>query len=321
MRNFALSDAEISTFQDPVTWLMFFPPLAIEDLKAFGLGADWRRSFITTDINPFYDSFVRWQINKLKESGKIVKDLRYTIYSPLDGQPCADHDRASGEGVTPDEYIIIKMEVVPPFPAKFEIESLSGKKVYLAAAIKPDTMYCQTNAWVLPDGRYGAFEINESEVFVLTECADRNLAYQRLSVVPETPTCLMELTGHDLIGLPLRSPFTSNEIICGSMDSVRTSKGTGIELTCDSPDETKILIRRSEMLERGQAVVYFEPENKVISRSGDECVVALTDQWYITYGEPSWKEEAKDCLKKMKIYSDKTTYGESSGRKVAEANT
>lgn len=26
-----------------------------------GCGIDWRRSFITTDMNPYYDSFVRWQ--------------------------------------------------------------------------------------------------------------------------------------------------------------------------------------------------------------------------------------------------------------------
>jgi pentatricopeptide repeat protein len=30
------------------------------------------------------------------------------------------------------------------------------------------------------------------------------------------------------------------------------------------------------------ALLYTEPEKKVMSRSGDECVVALTDQWYIT---------------------------------------
>lgn len=28
---------------------------------------------------------------------------------------------------------------------------------------------------------------------------------------------------------------------------------------------------------------------QVISRSGDECVVALTDQWYLTYGEDEWQ--------------------------------
>ena len=36
--------------------------------------------------------------------GHIVKDRRYAVFSPKDGQPCADHDRASGEGVTPQEY-------------------------------------------------------------------------------------------------------------------------------------------------------------------------------------------------------------------------
>lgn len=37
---------------------------------------------------------------------------RYGIYSIRDGQPCADHDRASGEGVLPQEYTLIKMEAL-----------------------------------------------------------------------------------------------------------------------------------------------------------------------------------------------------------------
>ncbi|KAK1668854.1 hypothetical protein QYE76_057013 [Lolium multiflorum] len=57
MRGFGLSDEEIAKFQDPSHWLTYFPPLAKEDLKAFGLGCDWRRSFITTDMNPYYDAF------------------------------------------------------------------------------------------------------------------------------------------------------------------------------------------------------------------------------------------------------------------------
>jgi leucyl-tRNA synthetase len=58
-----------------------------------GLGVDWRRSFITTDKNPYYDSFVRWQFETLKDLGKIKFGKRYVIWSPLDGQPCLDHDR------------------------------------------------------------------------------------------------------------------------------------------------------------------------------------------------------------------------------------
>ncbi|XP_022841477.1 leucine--tRNA ligase, cytoplasmic-like isoform X1 [Olea europaea var. sylvestris] len=400
MKGYGLIDEEIEKFKDPYHWLTFFPPLAVEDLKAFGLGCDWRRSFITTDMNPYFDSFVRWQMKKLKSMGKIVKDFRYTIYSPLDGQPCADHDRASGEGVIPQEYTLVKMEVVSPFPPKMSV--LEGKKVYLAAAtLRPETMYGQTNCWVLPDGKYGAFEINDTDVFILTKRAALNLAYQRLSRIPEKPTCLVELIGQDLIGLPLRSPLALNEIIYTlPMLSVLTDKGTGIvtSVPSDSPDdymalhdlkskpafrakfgvkdewvvpfeiipiihhpdfgdksaerichekkiksqnerekldeakkiiykggfyegtmiigefagmkvqEAKNLIR-SKLLELGQAVVYSEPEKKVMSRSEDECIVALTDQWYITYGEPEWKKLAEECLADMNLYSDESRHG------------
>ncbi|KAG5520348.1 hypothetical protein RHGRI_033052 [Rhododendron griersonianum] len=400
MRSYGLSDEDISKFQDPYYWLTYFPPLAVEDLKAFGLGCDWRRTFITTDINPFFDSFVRWQLRKLKKLGKIVKDLRYTVYSPLDGQPCADHDRASGEGVIPQEYTLIKMEVIPPLPPK--LRALEGRKVYLVAAtLRPETMYGQTNAWVLPEGKYGAFEINETDIFISTERAALNLAYQKLSRVPEKPTCLVELTGNDLIGLPLRAPLAFNETIYSlPMLSILTDKGTGIvtSVPSDSPDDFMSLYElkskpafraklgvkdewilpfevipiintpefgdkaaekvcldmkikspnerqkldeakkkiykggfyegtmlvgeyagmrvqdaknliKNRLIEHGEAVIYSEPEKKVISRSGDECVVALTDQWYITYGESNWKEAAEECLASMNLFCDETRHG------------
>jgi leucyl-tRNA synthetase len=42
--------------------------------------------------------------------------------------------------------------------------------------------------------------------------------------------------------------------------------------------DAKPLIRK-QLVEAGEAIMYSEPEKKVVSRSGDECVVALTDQW------------------------------------------
>lgn len=105
---------------------------------------DWRRSFLTTDINPYYDAFVRWQMNKLHGLGKIKFGERYTIYSPKDGQPCMDHDRSDGEGVGPQEYVAIKMQVVEWSPAaKALIEGKVGQRtVYLVpATLRPETMY------------------------------------------------------------------------------------------------------------------------------------------------------------------------------------
>lgn len=47
---------------------------------------------------------------------------------------------------------------------------------------------------------------------------------------------------------------------------------------------------KQEMIEKQDGILYSEPEKQVMSRSGDECVVALTDQWYLTYGEEGWRK-------------------------------
>ena len=35
-----------------------------------GCGVDWRRSFITTDVNPFYDGFIQWQFRTLRKQAR-----------------------------------------------------------------------------------------------------------------------------------------------------------------------------------------------------------------------------------------------------------
>ena len=42
-----------------------------------GCGVDWRRSFVTTDVNPYYDSFIRWQFNILREQVRTSNCLGY----------------------------------------------------------------------------------------------------------------------------------------------------------------------------------------------------------------------------------------------------
>lgn len=50
---------------------------------------------------------------------------------------------------------------------------------------------------------------------------------------------------------------------------------------------------RERMIKAGLAFAYAEPEGPVTSRSGDECIVALMDQWYLDYGEPVWRAQAE----------------------------
>jgi leucyl-tRNA synthetase len=82
-------------------------------------------------------------MNKLRAVNKVKFGERHTIYSPKDGQPCMDHDRQEGEGVGPQEYTGIKMEVKQWSEAaqKALPEDIQKKKVYLVAAtLRPETM-------------------------------------------------------------------------------------------------------------------------------------------------------------------------------------
>jgi leucyl-tRNA synthetase len=246
---------EIHKFTDAKHWLYYFPPHAMDDLKLFGVHVDWRRAFITTDVNPYYDAFIRWQFNKLKASSppKIDFGERYTIYSPLDGQPCMDHDRATGEGVGVQEYTCIKLKVlmqelgrdtVKEIPVGQKLASLgvlAGKNVFMVAAtLRPETMYGQTNCYVGVDLDYGIYEVSPTEAWICTERAARNMAYQNLFAERGKVVKLADLKGWDLVGVPVQAPLSSHaRVYTLPMENVLATKGTGIvtSVPSDAPDD------------------------------------------------------------------------------------
>lgn len=158
LKQSGITEQQIPDFVDAEHWVKFFPPKGREHIKRFGVHVDHSRSFITTEVNPYYDSFIRWQFTLLKERGYIKYGKRASIYSPKDKQMCADHDRAEGEGVVPDEYTLIKIQIVE-FNERVA-KTLKDRKVFLVAAtLRPETMYGQTSCFVLPSGDYVAVEM------------------------------------------------------------------------------------------------------------------------------------------------------------------
>ncbi|XP_056302105.1 leucine--tRNA ligase, cytoplasmic [Danio aesculapii] len=397
MKSLGLQDAEIVKFAEAEHWLDYFPPLAVEDLKKMGLKVDWRRSFITTDVNPFYDSFVRWQFINLKERKKIKFGKRYTIYSPKDGQPCMDHDRQTGEGVGPQEYTLIKMKVVEPYPTK--LGALKGKTIFLVAAtLRPETMFGQTNCWIRPDMKYVVFETANGDLFISTQRSARNMSYQGFTKENGVVPVIMNIMGQDVLGCALSAPLTSYKTIYAlPMLTIKEDKGTGVvtSVPSDAPDDIAALrdIKKKQalrekygiqdfmvlpfepvpiieipgygnlsaplvcdelkiqsqndreklaeakekvylkgfyegimlvegfkgqkvqdvkkpiqkmMVEKGEALIYMEPEKQVLSRSADECVVALCDQWYLDYGNEEWKKQAYGVLEDLETFCDET---------------
>ena len=59
---------------------------------------------------------------------------------------------------------------------------------------------------------------------------------------------------------------------------------TGVKVS-----DAKGLVRK-ELIDRGEALVYYEPGGTVVSRSGDNCVVSYCNQWYLNYADENWKK-------------------------------
>ena len=255
---------EIHKFADATYWLQYFPPLCKQDLNSFGARIDWRRSFVTTDANPYYDTFVRWQMNRLKELDKIQYGIRYTVYSPKDGQPCMDHDRTEGEGVAPQEYTALKLKVKEWAPKAAEL--VRGKipdnaNVYFVpATLRPETMYGQTCCFVGPKINYGVFKVSEEEYYVITKRAAWNMAFQgtffKSNQFPRDANelqAVVDLPGASVVGTLVNAPLSihTEGIRILPMESVLPTKGTGVvtSVPSDSPDDyatVKDLAKKAE---------------------------------------------------------------------------
>lgn len=394
---------EVHKFADANYWVTYFPPLCQRDCTSFGARIDWRRSFVTTDLNPYYDSFVRWSMNSLYKAGKIKFGKRYTIYSAKDGQPCMDHDRQTGEALNPQEYTGIKIKVLEfAQPAQNTLRAASfdfvNKNVYLVAAtLRPETMYGQTCCFVSPKINYGIFHAGGDDYYICTERAFKNMCFQGLTPTRGEYDATATISGNDLIGSKIHAPLSVYpELRVLPMDTILPTKGTGVvtSVPSDSPDDyitsidlhnkpeyykiekdwaafepvpiiktptygdltAKTLVEqlkikspkdkdalaqakelaykegfyqgtmiigkyegepveaakpkvREDLIAENSAFIYSEPEGLVISRSGDECVVSLQDQWYTDYGEESWRKLAEECLTNMNTYTTETRNG------------
>ena len=243
---------EIHKFANAHHWLEHFPPLCKQDLINFGARIDWRRSMVTTDANPYYDAFVRWQMNRLKELDKIQYGVRYTIYSPKDGQPCMDHDRTEGEGVAPQDYTALKLKVLEWAPKASQL--VKGKipadanVFFIPATLRPETMYGQTCCFVGPKITYGVFKASEKDFYVLTKRAAWNLAFQGHFFSSENfprdaseLSAVLELSGSDVVGTLVSAPLSIHDqgVRILPMESVLPTKGTGVvtSVPSDSPDD------------------------------------------------------------------------------------
>ncbi len=252
----------IRDFTDPYHWIIYFSEHATHDLKQFGVSVDFSRSFYTTTINPSYDSFVRWQFTHLLKNGYVIRGKRHVIYSPLDQQPCADHDRSVGEGAKPQNVLIVKH--------KTEYGTL-----LVTVASENPTMFIFGDNLV-------KYTIDD-ETFISNELSYRNILHQYDNVSKSEPITSDYFADWPDFNVDLKD---------------NKNFGTGIYFV-DVDQKINRVDSLPDSLKCGscEQFIYYEPDARVISRSGDICVVAHTDQWFINYGHPELTEKVIEFIK------------------------
>ena len=185
-------DRIVRSFRDPEKVTGFFLPRAVQDFQSLGVSVDWRRSFRSND--PEHQALVEWQFRKYAEKNYIVQGRYPILFSRTLNNAVGEDDVKDGDTnpVEIQEFCAIKFGF--------------GDSFLLAATLRPETMYGQTNMWVNPDVDYVEIGVSGEKWIVSGPCAEK-LAYQGMP-----GTVLRRVKGTDLLGKTCFAPFVEREI-------------------------------------------------------------------------------------------------------------
>lgn len=315
LKDLGIPEKDIKKFAEPKHWVDFFVPEAKKDYQLMGMSVDWRRSFITTDLNPHYDKFIRWQFRKLKEKDYVVKGKFPVVWDPVENTPVGDHDRSEGEGEAPQEFTLLK----------FKLKGEDNTYI-VVATLRPETVYGQTNMWVGPDMEYVKAEISGEIWIISKECAEKLEQQEKDIEIVGT------ITGKELLGKYCTAPGIDREIIILPANFCDPEKGTGL-VTCvpsDAPDDWMGLHDLQQSKEECEKYGLDHNEIKKIKPIaiidtpglGDMAAIKVCEDMGIkNQNERKKLEEAKKLVYKKGFYEGvmNKNCGKYAGMKVEEA--
>lgn len=197
----------VKSFVEPQNIVDFFIPKMIDEYKQLGLGVDWRRSFTSGDFN--HQEMVNWQFHKYHDNGFLVKRDYPLLYSIDDESAMGEDDIKDGDSdpVEKTEFTLIKF--------KFD------KKFLVAATLRPETIFGQTNLWVNPNIDYYEASVG-NEVWIISKDALEKLQHQRKDVKS------LGKVKEKLIGNYCYAEMINKKLIILPADFVDSDVGTGI---------------------------------------------------------------------------------------------
>ena len=201
----------VRSFEEPKKIVDFFIPKMVNEFKTLGLSVDWRRSFTSGDIE--HQALVEWQFRKYKEKSYLIQGKYPILFSKTLNNAVGEDDIQEGDTnpVKVQEFTLIKF--------KFEDSFL------VAATLRPETLFGQTNLWINSEVEYVKVKVNEEKWIISEECAEK-LRYQDKKI-----EILGKINGREILGKYCFAPFIDKEIIILPLDYCDPKIGTGI-VTC-----------------------------------------------------------------------------------------
>jgi leucyl-tRNA synthetase len=163
-------EKKIKELVTPEKVVEYFNHVYVNDYwKKFGFLCDWKRFTCTT--YPDYEKFIQWQFKKLQEKDLLTQKPYFATACPNCGPVAVDPsetDISKGGNAEKNEYTLLKF--------KF------GNDYLVAATLRPETIYGQTNLWINPEAEYVRVEVEGENWIMSREAADK-LKYQKDDVL------------------------------------------------------------------------------------------------------------------------------------------
>ena len=179
-------------------------------MNALGYSIDWTRE--CTSLDPAFSKMVEWQYRKLRGKGFVTTGSHPVKFCPRDMQAVTDHDLLEGEGVSINQFTLIK----------YRMEQKGTTLIFPAATLRPETIFGVTNIWLHPDAEYAELEIGGEHWIVSKQAADK------LSHQGKQSRVVAQHKGSDFIGKHVRVPMTDISVPVLPAQFVQPGHTTGV---------------------------------------------------------------------------------------------
>lgn len=205
----------VASFKDPKKLVKFFIPKMIDEFATLGLAVDWRRSFTSGDM--MHQKLVEWQFGKYKAKDYLIQGKYPVLYSKTLGNAVGEDDIIDGDTDPVDklEFTLLKFKYEDAF--------------LVAATLRPETMYGQTNMWIHPDVEYVKAKVDNEIWIISRECAEK-LKFQDKNI-----KVVGKLLGKSLLGKFCVAPVINREIII--LPSLHCDPNVGTGLVTSVPSD------------------------------------------------------------------------------------